>query len=66
MSEKVPGLFMHGVLLAGRGMPIRDLFHLEKLSNFGKEQGRWVSFLSNTPLNTPGGVSSPLNCVAVF
>lgn len=64
--QKVPGLFMHEVLLAGWGMPIGELFDLEELSSICKEQGRWGFFLSSAPLNMPGGVSSPPNCIAFF
>jgi kynurenine formamidase len=65
-SQPVPGLFMHEVLLAGWGMPIGELFDLEKLSKICEEEGRWDFFLSSAPLNMPGGVSSPPNCIAFF
>lgn len=65
-SEKVPGLFMHEVLLAGWGMPVGELFDLEKLSEICKEEGRWDFFVSSAPLNMPGGVSSPPNAMAFF
>ncbi|KAJ4365151.1 hypothetical protein N0V83_008769 [Neocucurbitaria cava] len=65
-SPTVPGLFMHEVLLAGWGMPIGELFDLEKLSEICAEEGRWHFFLSSAPLNMPGGVSSPPNCIAFF
>jgi hypothetical protein len=64
--EKVPGLFMHEVLLAGWGMPIGELFDLEKLSAMCKAEGRWDFFLASAPLNMPGGVSSPPNSIAFF
>ncbi|KAF2024041.1 hypothetical protein EK21DRAFT_104958 [Setomelanomma holmii] len=65
-TEMVPGLFMHEVLLAGWGMPIGELFDLERLNAMCKEEGRWDFFLSSAPLNMPGGVSSPPNSIAFF
>ncbi|PVH93411.1 hypothetical protein DM02DRAFT_721718 [Periconia macrospinosa] len=58
--------FLHPTLLAGWGMPIGEMFDLEELSRICKEEGRWTFFLSSSPLNMRGGISSPPNCMAVF
>lgn len=65
-EASVPGLFLHEYLLAGWGMPIGELFDLEALSRLCKEENRWEFFISAAPLNMPGGVSSPPNCIAIF
>ncbi|ORY03941.1 hypothetical protein BCR34DRAFT_491956 [Clohesyomyces aquaticus] len=61
-----PSLFLHEYLLAGWGMPIGEMFDLEELSRLCKELNRWTFFVTSTPLNMPGGVSSPPNCMAIF
>lgn len=65
-EEAVPGLFLHEYMLAGWGMPVGELFDLEELSRICAEEQRWEFFVASMPLNMPGGVSSPSNCVAVF
>ena len=62
----VEGLVLHEFLLAGWGMPIGELFDLEELSRMCRELGRYDFFVASVPLNMPGGVSSPPNCVALF
>ncbi|MBV35883.1 MAG: hypothetical protein CMP47_10615 [Rickettsiales bacterium] len=65
-GQEVEGLFMHEYLLAGWGMPIGELFDLEGLSRLCQEHKRWEFFVASAPLNMPGGVSSPPNCIAIF
>lgn len=65
-GQDVEGLLMHETLLAGWGMPIGELFDLDGLSNLCDEEKRWEFFVASSPLNMPGGVSSPPNCVAIF
>lgn len=57
---------LHEVLLAGWGCPIGELFDLERLAEYCKEQGRWSFFVSSEPCNVPGGVASPPNVLAIF
>ncbi|KAI8966463.1 hypothetical protein F5Y11DRAFT_156901 [Daldinia sp. FL1419] len=59
-------LMLHDVLLAGWGMPIGELFDLERLSEACKELNRWSFFFTSMPINMPGGVSSPPNAQAIF
>ncbi|PHH69354.1 hypothetical protein CDD82_7816 [Ophiocordyceps australis] len=65
-GTQVPGVSLHERLLAGMGIPIGELFDLEQLSRICREMGRWDFFLTSSPLNMPGGVSSPCNCLAIF
>ncbi|TPX17300.1 uncharacterized protein E0L32_012238 [Thyridium curvatum] len=65
-QASVPGLFMHEYLLAGWGLAVGELFDLEDLSRACRELGRWEFFVASSPLNMPGGVSSPPNCLAIF
>lgn len=59
-------LFLHEYLLAGWGMPIGEMFDLEALSRLCAAENRWTFFVASAPLNMPGGVSSPPNCIAIF
>ncbi|KAI1472423.1 uncharacterized protein F4812DRAFT_464534 [Daldinia caldariorum] len=59
-------VFLHDVLLAGWGMPIGELFDLERLAEICEELNRWSFFFTSMPLNMPGGVSSPPNAQAIF
>ena len=52
--------------VAGWGMPIGELFDLEKLGEHCKKVGKWSFFLVSKPTNVPGGVASPPNAVAIF
>ncbi|PVH97062.1 hypothetical protein DM02DRAFT_616811 [Periconia macrospinosa] len=65
-KNEVEGVFMHEYLIAGWGMPIGELFDLEELSRRCREENRWDFFVASSPLNMPGGVSSPPNCLAIF
>lgn len=60
------GVLMHEYLLAGWGMPIGELFDLEALAETCKQLNRWTFFVSSSPFNMPGGVSSPPNAQAIF
>ncbi|SPO06309.1 uncharacterized protein DNG_08998 [Cephalotrichum gorgonifer] len=61
-----PRFWLHEWLLAGWGMPIGELFDLEKLAEECQKRGRWSFFFSSVPLKVPGGVASPPNGVAIF
>ncbi|KAG6358996.1 hypothetical protein INS49_012516 [Diaporthe citri] len=53
-------------LLAGWGMPIGELFDLQKLGDTAKQLNKYNLFFSSVPLNVPGGVASPPNGVGIF
>lgn len=63
---KDPNIILHRYFLAGWGMPIGEMFDLEDLSRICEEEGRWSFFVTSSPLNMKGGVSSPPNCMAIF
>ncbi|KAL2379660.1 hypothetical protein BDBG_09155 [Blastomyces gilchristii SLH14081] len=48
---------MHGVLLAGWGCPIGELFDLDKLAEECERQNRWSFLVSSEMCNVPGGVA---------
>ncbi|KAK6436220.1 hypothetical protein LTR95_007588 [Oleoguttula sp. CCFEE 5521] len=56
----------HEVMLGGWGMPIGELFDLEKVGEMCKKEGRWEFFLTSEVCNVPGGVASPPNALAIF
>lgn len=57
---------LHEWLLAGWGMPIGELFDLEKLATECRRLNKWSFFFSSIPLKVPGGVASPPNSVAIL
>ena len=56
--NKVLGVSCHEVFLSGWGMPIGELFDLERLAQVCEEQQRWTFFVTSSPLNLPGGKDS--------
>lgn len=58
--------WMHEWLLAGWGIPIGELFDLERLAGECRRLGKWTFFFSSVPLKVPGGVASPPNGVAIL
>ena len=66
IATQNPKLLLHEVLLAGWGMPIGELFDLERLAEHCKRVGRWSFFLSSEVCCVTGGVASPPNAVAIF
>ncbi len=57
---------LHEYILALWGMPLGEMFDLEKLSKTCKEKGRWTFFVTSAPANCEGGVSSHGNALAIF
>ncbi|KAF7295847.1 hypothetical protein HMN09_01128000 [Mycena chlorophos] len=62
--EGVP--HMHQTILGLWGMPIGEMFDLEKLSEVCAEYKRYTFFVSSWPLNIIGGAASPPNAAAFF
>ncbi|RAK88480.1 hypothetical protein BO79DRAFT_265682 [Aspergillus costaricaensis CBS 115574] len=58
--------WLHEWLLAGWGLPIGELFDLDRLSQECRKRNRWSFFFSSVPLKMPGGVASPPNGVAIL
>ncbi|CAK7230052.1 hypothetical protein SCUCBS95973_007443 [Sporothrix curviconia] len=57
---------LHHYLLAGWGVPIGEMFDLERLAELCKQQNRWTFFVTSSPLNHPRAVASPPACMAIF
>lgn len=57
------GVSCHEVFLSGWGMPIGELWDLERLAEECRTRGRWSFFLTSSPLNLVGGVGSPANAM---
>lgn len=57
---------LHEIFLAGWGMPIGELWDLEKLAEECCQRRKWSFFLTSQPLDVPGGVASPCNAMAIL
>jgi hypothetical protein len=57
---------LHDHFLSFWGMPLEELWDLEALAAEYEKQQRWSFFLTSAPLNTPRGIASPPNALAVF
>jgi hypothetical protein len=47
-------------------MPLGELWDLETLAAECEKEKRWTFFMTSSPINTPGGIASPPNAIAVF
>lgn len=56
----------HHRLLALLGMPLGELWKVDRLAESCQREGRHHFFLSSAPLNLPRGVGSPANAYAIF
>ncbi|KFY21748.1 hypothetical protein V493_07140 [Pseudogymnoascus sp. VKM F-4281 (FW-2241)] len=65
-SMRADGGMLHEYILALWGMPLGELFDLEKLADVCRRKGRWTFFFSSAPANVPGGVASHANAQAFF
>lgn len=57
---------LHEYLLGCWGVLIGEMFDLERLSEKCKEKGRWSFLFVSAPLNSPGGVASLANALAIL
>lgn len=57
---------MHLYCLAGWGVPIGEMFDLERLAELCKKLNRWTFFTTSSPLNHPRAVASPPCAMALF
>ncbi|KAK2764250.1 hypothetical protein FQN54_008942 [Arachnomyces sp. PD_36] len=60
------GYYLHEYILALWGMPLGEMWDLERLAAKCREMGRWTFFLTSAPANVPAGVSSHANATAIF
>jgi hypothetical protein len=70
--ERVPGerpdetMPVHCVLIRDLGMPLGEMFDLERLSEHCVSEQRWEFLFSCLPLPITGGVGSPVSPIATF
>ncbi|KAJ0416434.1 hypothetical protein BJY00DRAFT_316814 [Aspergillus carlsbadensis] len=57
---------LHKACIPGWGMPIGELFDLERVAAIAEKNQRWTFFLTASPLNIEGGANTLSNTVAVF
>ncbi|KAF9885081.1 hypothetical protein FE257_000721 [Aspergillus nanangensis] len=57
---------IHQEILALWGMPLGEMFDLERLAKRCRELGKWTFFLTSAPANVPGGVGSHPNATAIL
>jgi hypothetical protein len=57
---------LHTPLLSQLGIPIGELWLLDRLAEHCRREGRYEFFLTSAPLNLSGAVSSPPNALAIF
>lgn len=58
--------YFHSFFLPLWGMPIGEMWDLEKLAETCKEKGQYDFYFSSMPANVPGGVGSHPNAMAIF
>lgn len=57
---------LHEFLLALWGVPIGEMWDLERVAEVARGQGRWSVFVSCAPFRTVGGVASWVNGSVIF
>ena len=60
-----PDVFVHTALLPLLGIPIGELFDLDRLAEACAADRRYDAFLTSAPLHVPSGVASPPNALAI-
>lgn len=60
------GWCLHEWLLVRWGMPIGEMWDLEKLSEKARQLGRYTFFMTSAPLHVKGGIGSPPGAIAIF
>lgn len=63
---KVARWRLHDNLIALFGMPVGEMFDLERLSRVCHEHGRFSFLFTSAPLNFPGGVASPPHAICMM
>ncbi|KEF63826.1 uncharacterized protein A1O9_01804 [Exophiala aquamarina CBS 119918] len=57
---------LHDNLIALFGMPVGEMFDLEKLAEVCQQLNKWSFMFTSAPLNFPGGVASPPNAICIL
>lgn len=63
--EAWPFGFLHQILLGQFGMGMGELWWLHDLAEDCRQTGDYSSLLVSAPMNTPGGLGSPANALAI-
>jgi hypothetical protein len=63
--ESWPFGFLHTMLIGQFGLAIGELWWLEELAADCAADGVYEMFLTSAPLNSPGGIGSPPNAIAI-
>jgi kynurenine formamidase len=63
--EAWPFGFLHQVLLGQFGMGLGELWWLHDLAEDCRRTGDHEALLVSAPMNTPGGIGSPANALAI-
>jgi hypothetical protein len=58
------GYYLHEYLLARWGVPLGELWDLERLAKRCGEEGRWTFFVTSSVANVTDGIASPPNAIA--
>ncbi|EZF26747.1 hypothetical protein H103_01256 [Trichophyton rubrum CBS 288.86] len=58
--------YLHEYILALWGMPLGEMWDLERLAKKCRETGRWFFFLTSAPFNVLAGVGTRPNSTAIF
>ncbi|KAK6365540.1 hypothetical protein LTS17_011259 [Exophiala oligosperma] len=57
---------LHQYLLPRWGVPIGEMWNLERLAETCKRKKQYTFFITSAPANVPGGIGSHPNAVAIF
>lgn len=58
-------VLLDSCFLGGWGMPIGEMFYLEKLAEDSAKDGVYTYFFTSAPLNKENGVASPPNAICI-
>ncbi|OQE07731.1 hypothetical protein PENVUL_c012G01811 [Penicillium vulpinum] len=58
--------FLHESLLPLWGVPIGEMWDLEKLAQKCRARAKWTFFMTSSPANMPGGVGTHANATAIL
>ncbi|KAK5045501.1 hypothetical protein LTR84_009119 [Exophiala bonariae] len=60
------GINLHEYLLPLWGLPIGEMWDLDKLAEMCRSRKQYTFFISSAPANVPGGIGSHPNAIAIF
>ncbi len=58
--------YLHEHILALWGMPLGEMFDLEKLAKTCRARNRWTFFVSSAPANVPGKSGVPTDIEVIL